>query len=479
MNNKNITKKYTINVKRNIWTNSNMKRINDLVKILAIMLNNFNLEYEKSVFADITFKTENETLIENRETKVELKDNITYAIVGGIAYNILYKHIANVNLHNFVDHTSDIDIVINEPVFIENEEINEIINKNSNEVVNTYFDGVIIDKNGNKKLNCFYENYSRKLFNEIVKVLNSEKIDMSNTTKFDLMEYSELDDCKNAPENVFMHNEIGNAHLIRIYNIITNNLKIQFVLKTHGVIDHLFEIIIKCGTSNWVDLTKQTKQNFYTFIDKKTNINIQDSKGLVLGNFDSYNNRKQMLDVIELKGENYYHKPINHVGRLLYLLFLFKNMKNSRYVKENIDDFCVTFMYQIKYFLDKNKNVDALKYYVIKKTNTEYDIIDIKIIDIIKAFIDVFYNISSDGVITKRIKTMYEKYPFNNKNIKDVFENDVLLKKFDSNKPFINTQYNDINNMINENNIRSKFNNLIKTAKKPKNITNKKKYNSI
>lgn len=367
MNNKNITKKYTINVKRNIWTNSNMKRINDLVKILAIMLNNFNLEYEKSVFADITFKTENETLIENRETKVELKDNITYAIVGGIAYNILYKHIANVNLHNFVDHTSDIDIVINEPVFIENEEINEIINKNSNEVVNTYFDGVIIDKNGNKKLNCFYEIYSRKLFNEIVKVLNSEKIDMSNTTKFDLMEYSELDDCKNAPENVFMHNEIGNAHLIRIYNIITNNLKIQFVLKTHGVIDHLFEIIIKCGTSNWVDLTKQTKQNFYTFIDKKTNINIQDSKGLVLGNFDSYNNRKQMLDVIELKGENYYHKPINHVGRLLYLLFLFKNMKNSRYVKENIDDFCVTFMYQIKYFLDKNKNVDALKYYVIKK----------------------------------------------------------------------------------------------------------------
>ena len=470
MSNKNTKKKYTINVNRNIWTNSNLKIINPLVKILTKMFSKFHLEYDTSVFADISFYDTNDSLIENKKIIVELKENMSYAIVGGIAYNLLYKQIANIDLNNFVDHTSDIDILINDPVFIDNNDINEII---KNDEINTYLDGVITDKDGNKKINCFYENYSRKLYNTILESLNNENIDMmSNTTNFDLNEYSEYRDNIDAPDNIFLHNEIENAHLIRIYNSRTENLKIQLVLKVETVIDHIFEIIIKCGRNNWSNLTKPETNKFYTIVDKdtNTNINIQNIKGLLTDNFNAYNDRKQMLDVIELNGENYYHKPINHIGRLLYLLFLFKNMRQNSYIKENMEEFCITFMAGIKMFLYKNKNkVDTLKYFIIKKSKYGYDIIDIKIIDIIKAFIDVFYNISSDGLITKKVKNMYDIYFFNNKNIKEIFENDVFLNKFDSNKPFINSQYDNINNIINENivvlNVRSKFKNLIKELK--------------
>jgi hypothetical protein len=86
-----------------------------------------------------------------------------------------------------------------------------------------------------------------------------------------------------------------------------------------------------------------------------------------------------------------------------------------------------------------------------------------KIIDIIKAFIDIFYNISNDGIITKRIKNMNDNFFFNNKNINDIFkDDDIFLKeyKFNQNEPIMNSQYNNINKIINENSINSKLKNL-------------------
>lgn len=477
MINENVKKKYTMNVNRNIWTNSNLKRMNNLVKTLAIMLNDFNSEYDALSLADISFCDANDSLIENKKIMVELKEKMSHAMLGGIAYNILHKQIANIDLNDFVDHTSDIDVLINDPVFIENDDINEIekMNDNSNDEINTYLDGVITDKDGNKKMNSFYENYSRKLYDATLKSLNDENIDMmSNTINFDLNEYSEYRDNMDAPDNVFLHDEIDNAHLMRIYNSRTENLKIQLVLKVETVIDHIFEIIIKCGRNNWINLTKQKTKTFHTIMHKEinANINIQNIKGLLRDNFNAYNDRKQMLDVMESKAENHCHKPINHVGRLLYLLFLFKNMRQNSYVKENMEEFCSAFMAGINMFLHENKNknkVDTLKYFMMKKSKHGHDVIDMKIIDVIKAFIDVFYNISSDGLISKKVKNMHDIYLFNNKNVKEIFENDVFSNKFDSNKPFVNSQYYDINDIVNENivvsNVRSKFENVIEELK--------------
>jgi hypothetical protein len=323
---------------------------------------------------------------------------------------------------------------------------------------------------------------------------------MSKTVKFDLNEYKEYTDNIDAPDNVFLHNEIGNTKLIRIYNNENKNLKIQFVLKiqddyNNNIIDHLFEIIIVCD-DEVIGMMKKTDKfdiiNVSLNNSINTDINIQNIKGLITDNFNAYNNRLQLLEpsyysnVINYKIENLQHKPINHIGRLLYLLFLFKNMKNNDYIKRNINTFCVDFMSSLKLFIHKNRNkkIDVLKYFIIKKPNYyEYDIIDIKIIDIIKAFIDVFYIISSNGVMTKRVITMNDIYLFNNKNINDVFKDDIFFKQynFDENKPLLNSQYNDINNIVNENNFFSKLKNLITEFKikhgKPIKIS-KSRYNS-
>jgi len=467
----NTTKKYTTNIKRNIWTKYNSKRINN---ILEILMTKINFKSDLSSNVDVSFykiSDDNEILIDKKNILIDLKEEFTYTLLGGIVYNLLYKKFVNIDLNNFVDHTSDIDIVINKPQFNDNEYINNYIREHNDEI-NTYIEAIIIDKDGKKQLNSLYENYSHKIYNELLENLNIENIDMKNTVKFDINEYAEYNELINtdSPENVFLHNEIGNAHLIRIYNNQNNNLKIQLVLKiqhyNETVIDHIFEIIINCATCEWIDLLKIKEKRFdvinISLNNVNTDINIQKIKGLVTDNFEAYKDRKQNLELNYLKSENFHHKPINHIGRLLYLLFIFKNMKNNDYIRNNINEFCIYFTFYINKYI--NKKIDVLKYFIINKYNYyEYNIIDIKIIDILKAFIDIFYNISSDGIITKRIKNMNDNFFFNNKNINDIFKDDeIFLKeyKFNQNEPIMNSQYININNIINQNSIQSKLKNL-------------------
>lgn len=467
----NTTKKYTTNVKRNIWTKYNSKRIN---KILEILTTKINFKSDLSSNVDVSFykiSDDDEILIDEKNVFIELKEEYTYTLLGGIVYNLLYKKIVNFDLNNFVDHTSDIDVVINKPQFYDNEHINNHIRElEKNDEINAYVEATITNKDGKKELNSLYENYSHKIYDELLENLNVENIDMTNTVKFDINEYNEYATTTDAPDNVFLHNEIGNAHLIRIYNNQTNDLKIQLVLKiqhyNETVIDNIFEIIINCSKCEWIELLKNKEKQFdvinVSLNNVNTDINVQKIKGLVTDNFEAYKNRKQNLESNYLKSENFHHKPINHIGRLLYLLFIFKNVKNNDYVRNNINEFCIYFTFYVKMYV--NKKIDVLKYFVINKYNYhEYDIIDIKMIDIMKAFIDVFYDVSSDGVITKRTKNMYDNFFFNNKNINDIFkDDDIFLKeyKFDQNEPIMNAQYNNINNIINENSIQSKLKNL-------------------
>lgn len=463
---RNITQKYTTDVKRNVWTYYNSKRINIIIELLTTKV---NFKSGLSCNTELSFYTDNgmdkEELIDNKEFLIDLDEECTYTLFGGMVYNILYKNIAKIDLNNFVDHTSDIDILINPPIFSNNynENINNHIRKlqELKGIKDIYcIANIFVDNNGKKKLNSFYEIYSSQIYNELLQKLNSENIDMSNTVKFDLNEYDEYTSNREASKNVFLHNEIGNAHLIRFFYV--DMLKIQFVLKIQDdnetIIDHLFEIVFTLHDTEYhhnYNKPIQREKLFDTInvsLDNNinTDINIQTIKDLIDHNFQAYMFRKQLFE------DKYHHKPINHVGRLLYLLFLFKNMRNNDYVINNINNFCIYFMQQIgkiTYNMRKDK-IDVLKYYV-KKTDG-YDIIDIKIIDIIKAFIDVFYNISSDGFMTKRVQSMTDVYRFNNKNINDVFRDDVYLKqyKFGENEPFINSQYNHINNIINKNTVR-------------------------
>ena len=170
-----------------------------------------------------------------------------------------------------------------------------------------------------------------------------------------------------------------------------------------------------------------------------------------------------------LKDNKGYHKPNNYVGRILYLLYLFKNYKNNEYVKKNIINCARTFLYSIhKYIRDikknstiKNENI-FLNYYKIKNNN--YKLITIKIFlkTLVIAFLDVLYLIKEDGKIMMREKNNLDTFNLNFKNIQS------LDKSPES-------QYLKILNLVFENTGRSK----IKTINTHIKLTNRHRSSKI
>jgi len=461
--------KYSLSSKRQIWVEKNFQDYTKLIPILSTI--NYEVPSLTDIITDITFyKVSNDdgkkTEIETLPFNMSLENQFTYYFMGGTVYDILNDNISGSNTELFLDSTGDIDVSIQIPHFKTNEVIEKKVIeyqnyfKNEDVEIEYSLDGFVFQKDerisrddehmNEKRLNVFYENYSRHLYERVLEKLQLEKMDssFSNTIPFDFSNENYFDIDSSNPG--FIDNAIGNAHLIR--TCIDNNIKIQLVMKVEKnktfVLNHIFEILIYCG--NLEEIYKVPKIKYQSV----NGINIQKIDYLVIDNFAAYLERKDYL------GKDSFHKAINHVARLLYLLYLFKNYKNDDYVKQNINLFADTFLFQMDFFIKKMTRIDKrinkdnafLFYYKIKKNNYEIEKIKIFTKTVVKAFIDVLYVIDNDGKIIKHARTNMDTYLFNGKRVSDIFQIKMSPPPPAATRmPFINSDYLKIYNLVFEN----------------------------
>jgi hypothetical protein len=446
--------KYTKEPDRQNWVN-NTREIID--KFIPLLTKEIDYSFNQPQYVDITFykhpindnPNNDEGEFYNTETYLMKPSKpFKYKLLGGIVYRLLEMKYPDSNLNYFVDDTGDIDMSIVYPSFEENEEINKKIIDDNNTLS---FNINKFNKEG--KLNCFYENNSKQLFDQIHNKIIEYNNNNTNNNIFDnLVEinFSDYYECKET--EILDNKDIGLAKLVRFVNGSKSMIKIQLILKYADTsIDHIFEIIFILADFTSIDFFKQImNEPIEVKIPSLNNkINIQPINGLIVDNIDAYIVRK------ELMASDKRHKPLNHIGRLLYLFNLFK----IGLLQETNDDFINLHNRQIliqyttinfnhyKYYLENNEfkliNETEKKNGIIKKTqrreininfkdinlifykigNDNYTFKEIKInvINILKAFIDVFYEMDKDGFLTKIKSTM--DLPFwNMKNIKDIFD---------------------------------------------------------
>lgn len=461
--------KYSKSKERQSWIEQNYENYYNLIPFLKDI--DYRIPSLTNVPVDITFYTEGgendeeKTELGTFEIQASLDSQFTYYFFGGTVYNILNKNVFDENgingetlLELFVDNTGDIDVGIQYPPFdditnietikTELSQTTKIQEKNIFYSLNQY---VPTNNETVKRINIYYEKYSTDLYNKIFEKLTimvkNKKINFSYAVPFNFAEESYDEFSSGSLDNLID----DKAHLVKV--CVNDMIKIQLVIKINVdgdtfLVDHLFEIIISCNDLVDVEMTKKRTIMFDTI----NNVNIQNINLLLTQNFYAYFDRRELVNNTQNM-----HKPINHVGRLLYLLYLFKEYQTDIYIKDNIDIFANIFLFQTNMFIYKlskkvrsiNKDNAVLTYYKINKSNDSLILHSIKLKDIIYAFLDVLYLIESDGTIKKRNIKNFDTYLLVGKKISDVLN----LKDGSSE----NSYYNSILRLLYENLARTKI----------------------
>lgn len=335
--------KYTLDTTRKNWIKSVFPHVEPLVDIVA------NIPYDQyNYHGDIIYTTYGELPEETLEAtfeeamqnkdeiyklevlfqdQVPLSDNsLHYNFFGGICFELLNDTYPNVNLYDFVDPTSDIDIKIS-------------LNANNTDIVkrkishdnyqlmkhdDRYTDmkveislvvhPTITEPHSIPHLNPYFRDVSDFIFGHMLVELNKIKASFDNSVSFDINEYDAIDDKVKKEELGYMVMDIANSHakLVRYLDGDEKTLRIQIVLKIivdgESIIDHLLEFLINSEFNN---IEKVWSLQQY---------NISSMYTLFSDNLEAYNKRKNLLEVAGPR----MHKPINHFTRFIYLLDLIK-----------------------------------------------------------------------------------------------------------------------------------------------------------
>jgi hypothetical protein len=259
---------------------------------------------------------------------------------GGCVYEILSRKYPNVNLNQFIDPTGDVDILLQLPKI-------QILNDNyENAPRKLDQNSYIFDKSDKTNetdptwLNSYICALGKWLVESITNVLESEfdtpdkiRTMFKDIKDFELDRYSELEEYYKKPELGY---NIKNIHnLIYIASFITGDMyKIQIIMKIGDEIDHVLEFVYTDLISSYTvsdegkGFTNISSRPFVTIDINGTKYNIDEVRKLIEGNMDAYLFRNR---VINDKNKSAYHKALNHVGRLLYLLELhYQNTTTTR-----------------------------------------------------------------------------------------------------------------------------------------------------
>ncbi len=370
----------------------------------------------KIPFNTYTFKGEVEYYSEYDDKTININcsstGNPTYIFFGGCAYELLNKYYKNLDLYKYADPTGDIDVKILPPKITSYEDEANII---------------FIDKSTGK-INAFYSDFTTWIFNKFLSNINSMKVLLnkisSNFVEFDILEYDEIPNENKTPDKGYKIEKIDKFYVV---GFLTENIfKIQIVCKISenniSVIDHMVEILIPTATPGNDEFdpsfTGYKQKNIQQISISGNTYNIDNFNSLIDDNIVSYLSRKNVYG--QINENEYIHKSLNHVARLLYLYELFYIYKSS--IKTNNLNLIIL-------YAKKKKEIEQLQllhYY--------------KIVDNMfhKIKINMQYFLNAYHSILETNKYAYKMFTINNPNyfINNVPENELhdnfIIKLFDS-----------------------------------------------
>ena len=404
--------KYIEDPTRIIWSKSvtpNAQKIIDLVETIPYN----NCRYDGDIYFEILkIKDQDEEDEEDKEIPEEndgyIKINIaetlqnevnviqkkkytenliTYNFFGGTVYELLNDHYKNVNLHKYVDPTSDIDVLL-----LTNYDIIDYLQKkiNLDKKEGYYFKSkytlICQNENGILMINPYTKNIADFLYDYLLNHLNELNLHFDNSVPFKDDEYYAIDDAVRNIDLGYRTNEVGetNAKLISYFDENFQTFRIQLVLKIqsgeHQIIDHFLEFLIGYNKYNDKPLVLRLSMN-----DKVYQISSLNS--LFLDNLEAYKKRESLIirNTIETR-----HKGINHTCRFIYLLDLIKNNNNIFNDLLNNRNQAIQSKQQSAVLINRLINNSYIIYFYIdgkniyKKIKTEY---------IIKAFESILRDI--------------------------------------------------------------------------------------
>lgn len=341
--------KYIEDPTRIIWSKSvtpNAQKIIDLVETIPYN----NCRYDGDIYFEILkikdqdeedeeIPEENDGYIKiniaeslqnevNMTQKKKYTENlITYNFFGGIVYELLNDRYPNVNLHKYVDPTSDIDVLL-----LTNYNIIDYLQKKINldkkQTIGYNFKSkytlICQNENGILMINPYTKNIADFLYDYLLNHLNELNLYFDNSVPFKDDEYYAINDAVRNIDLGYRTNEVGetNAKLISYFDENFQTFRIQLVLKIqsgeHQIIDHFFEFLI--GYHKYDDLPSVSRLSINDKVYQISSLN-----SLFLDNLEAYKKRESLIirNTIETR-----HKGINHTCRFIYLLDLIKNNNN-------------------------------------------------------------------------------------------------------------------------------------------------------
>lgn len=339
--------KYIEDPTRIIWSKSVIQNVQKIVDLVTTIPYN-NFRYDGDIYFEI-LKTK-DISEEEDPNKEEIEENdgyikiniaetlqnevnviqknkytenlITYNFFGGTVYELLNDNYKNVNLHKYVDPTSDIDVLL-----LTNYDIIEYLQKkiNLDEKEGYYFQSkytlICQNENGILMINPYTKNIADFLYEHLLNKLNELNLYFDNSVPFNDDEYYAIDDTVRNIDLGYRSNEIGetNAKLISYFDENFQTFRIQLVLKIqsgeHQIIDHFLEFLIGYNKYNDKPSALRLSMNDKVY-------QISSLYELFFDNLEAYQKRESLIirNTIETR-----HKGINHSCRFIYLLDLIKN----------------------------------------------------------------------------------------------------------------------------------------------------------
>ena len=276
-----------------------------------------------------------------------------YFFTGGTVYELLNKKFNNVDMYKYCDATGDIDVALYPPK----------LTYNSN--------GDIYFLNIDGKINSFYSDFTKWIFENMVKNVNSIQMlinNMEHVVKFNINEYDDIPSENKTIYFGYNIQMIGKLYVVAFLNEDKTMFKIQVVCKIEdsdtSVIDHVIEIIIPLPESSvefipTSDGYRLPSTNTITLNTKLFNISSYDS--LINDNINAYIKRKNAYGKTNEK--EVIHKSINHVARLFYLYELIYQNQNSF----QVDKLPLLFLFGMK--KKEQMQIPFLYYYKIVNGN--------------------------------------------------------------------------------------------------------------
>lgn len=367
--------KYIQDTTRIMWSSSvikNMKRIVDLIS--SISYEDFTYEgpyyYRIDKLKQMTEEEQSTEKFAPQESNFEFHDYdsvniskeyidlfrqniIKYNFFGGIVFELLNDRYTRVNLHKYLDPTSDIDVQISLNTDFLSKLVPTIMKKMKKEDEYGYeyhhhWTLVYNDEHGILKINPFYNEIINFIYDNLLVKLNELDLIFENSLPFEDEEYSDIDSHVKNDNLSYKSNIIGqsNAKLISYIDGNLQTFRIQLVLKLKNedleIVDHFFEFLIN-DSLRYDSKTISNTINILNIEDKTYHISSLNK--LFYDNLKAYKERKYLIIGTT---EDKRHKAFNHIFRIIYLFDIIKKypeiynnipqiVKNN--IRKRIDDY--------------------------------------------------------------------------------------------------------------------------------------------